>query len=304
MKAKTKYFHLLEIILICILLQTLMGCKKEVIPISNANEIARINFFDASEVFNAIGRDNYIYINDSVPSDNFRNGFPKFRRMDRNDPHGRTFPGSGYMHPNITINVHNANSNLYHNVYWFPMQQGEYKFIFSTDEKVFAKDTTLKFDPKQYYAVYLLDDPNNDGAFNVLSFPEDIKVTEGKVRLRVIHLSPDLGGVRIIRNDVEGKVKKENFPEVLNYRDVTDYIEIDTTGASKSHGNILLGLTDAKNPDHMHKMQIIPADPGSTYVLLIKGHQNQTQRKLIQKDGTYRLIRIIPNIRTLLRRLN
>lgn len=304
MKLQTNFYQIGIIYLICVLINLFTSCKKEIVPLSHLEDTAFINFFDASEVFSVIGRDNYIYINDSITKGIYRNGFPKFEEVTATYPKNRTFPRRSFMHPHNTIFVHNAHQDMYDNIYWFPMQQGEYKFIFSTDEKVFVKDTTLKLEPKRHYTLYLLDDPKKDGEFNIISFPEDTKNTEGKIRLRVLHLSPDIGGIRLIRKDIDGSIIKENFPEVLNYKDVTDYIDIDTTGSYKTNGRILLAITDAKNPEQMYKMQLLPPEPGGNYILLLKGHKSSTTRKLLNNDGTYKSVTINPRIRTLLRRLN
>lgn len=302
MKKRTvfKYPHV-QVMAIITLMGMLISCEKEITPLIDTEQQAFVNFFDASEVlrkskFSA----SPIYINDSIPHAPFQLAFPYF---DTNEGE-RFYPFSVYSHRSVPNYVVNPDYRIYDPVYWLPMDQDNYKFIFSSWEKVFVKDTTLHLPSQQFTSVYISDDPAVDGEFKVLALSEEHRRTEGKVRVRFIHLSSDAGKIKVSRRDATGAEIHEDLSTGLTNGEVTEYLEIDTVGTSATNNNILLTFYDAENPDKILYVKALPAIPGSSFVAVILGNREATTRKLKSIGTTYETVEIDPNFRVSLRRIN
>lgn len=280
-----------------LLIVAMVGCDKAEWVDTTA---AYINFYNASEVIqqNAVlMNNNMVFINDSLPNGTF-DKFPQFRNLDVSQ---RQYPYTFSIYN--TADIHTPSTYQY--VYYMAMQPDKYHFIYTGADKIFLHDTTLNLSVGSHTCLYLVESPE-DFAYHIVSVPEEREGIDGKVRVRVVHLSPDTEPVSIRRVYADGSSKDVGYSAV-GFGGYTDYIALDTEGTEEQFHNIVLQLSLADAPDDAVLTAAIPADAGSSYIVLLRGFQNPAERNLLRGydnlgEPVYQQYAVYANLRTALRR--
>lgn len=280
---------------LCLIVATiwLTSCSKQEVVVGNGRE-AYINFYNASEVLKQgiadlpvpvggtttfyFSAENMIYINDSATSPlqyGARNNFTRLQ-FARGFDDRKQFPISYTGAPNVVDDV----ARTYGNVFWMPIAEGHYRFIYTSAFKNYLVDSFVELQPKTYTTQYLTEDPATDSSYRIVTVPAYLYAQAGKVRVQAVHLSPDRDAVDIYRMDKDGNRQGNAIVAGLQFGQHNDYIDIDTTGASASYGNIVLGVYRAGSTTKLFSIGV-PAQSGASFVAVIQGFVNATRRRII-----------------------
>lgn len=273
------------------------GCKKTDETPGNGQD-AYINFFNASEV---LQQNIALALNNTVVSEQIRKG--KFPMAFQADGDSRQFPYTasiGTLPPdNLSLPIGGVN---YTNIYWLPVIAGSYSLGYTSDSSyAVLKDTTVNLLPKSFTAQYLVESPEDDAAYKILTVPTQRAGTPGKVRLQFIHLSPDLGNLDIVRIDANGNDLSDALPKNIAYSRYTNYMELDTLGTASTRGQIILNIRKNGSTKTMLSTAI-PAASNSSFTVLIQGFEHTTARRIRMRDA-YQSVSVNPNLRINLRRI-
>lgn len=269
--------------------------------------VAYVNFYNAAEVLQqnvALQADNRVYINDSLPNDTFRN-FPEFS-LSSNSTAQRQFPeivsdaDSHYYAGQVNL------STDYQYVYYMAIAPGSYRFIYTGPNKVYWRDSTFVLAKDGYTELYLTEDLAADG-YRIVALPGGHGSISGKVRVRVVHLSADTEPLGIARVYADGSTADAGFPQQTSFGEATDYVALDTAGASKQYKKIVLQFSPAGSPGKALTTVSIPAEAGASFTVLVRGFKNQEALQIITGydaggNPIYKSYTVDPNLRTDLRR--
>lgn len=279
-----------------LLVNIAIGCKKtEVVP-GNGQE-AYLNFYNASEVQQqniALALSNHVVIDKQYTI----NGMGAFGADGDNRQFPHT-PGIAQMTPdnlNLPIGI------TYNHVFWLPMMSGSHHLAYTSDDrKITLQAITETLQPKAFNMQYFVESPVADSLYNIFSFPVQQAGTPGKVRVQIVHLSPDLGPIEVYRADENGNKVDTDLPNTLVYGQGSSSIEIDTVGSSKTKQLILLKFLKKGSSD-IALTSSIPAVSNSSFIVVLRGFEQSTVRKIKMKSG-YQTVTVNSNIRTNLRRI-
>lgn len=266
-----------------------MSCKKSGNAV-NFPESASINIFNASHVYDSMGKTRNIYLSGL---DTSANHFPlSFVGYDSYE-----IPRSGSL-DGIRIDWPMR-------FYDFPAGSQRVRFTDTTGNTV--ADTTLNFESGSYSSIYIADDTAHfnsilrNGTFRIFAFPEKKSVTAGKVRIRYIDLLTDIDTISgYIFTPSRDKFTSQATPRKLLYGTASDYYDIDTSGLT-IQGQMLLRIFQ-RNDTINYKTQVaIPATPGRTYTVVLLGNAYDWNCSFAvkQPDGSVvrKVIRYPPGIK-------
>lgn len=260
---------------------------------------AYINFYNAMEVAlqstaaDSLAFDNYIYVNDSVPGAQFKN-FPQFSQSFTDD--GRQYPSQFTGVPLVTDIAGGSGG-----VYWMPVIADTYKFIFTSRNKVFLKDTTITLTPKTYTVQYITESPVSDSAYTIVTAPVELKGTKGKTRVQVVNLATDWGPIDVYQVDTDDNEMATGLPQNLSFGKHGDYAELDVKSANNYNK---LVLKFRKHGETGARVTVsLPALSGSSYTLVVQGFTGEAKRYIKKNNTGYLAIDIAPNPRVNIRRV-
>lgn len=281
----------------------LAACGKTDIAPGAAQE-AYVNFYNASEVLlqGKLTKDNMVYVNDSISNEHFRN-FPQFS----NAPSlagFREYPIAVTVGPSSIA----GNNQIaippgigYNPVFWLPVLGGDYRFIYTSVNKVYLQDTTLSLSPQSFVMQYLVESKEADDAYRIISVPVEHKPAEGKVRIQVVNLSPDIDELEVVRVDRNGNLVQESLPSSLAFGAYSTYADIDTAGSSHTGGQLILRFRKTGSTETLVPVGV-PANPSSVFSLVFQGFETETVRRIKTKNDEYQQVKVTPNLRVNKRR--
>ncbi|WP_217220428.1 DUF4397 domain-containing protein [Mucilaginibacter paludis] len=284
----------------------LLSCKKDFqATVPGDGRGSYINFYNASEALIQSGngttfltQENRVYINDSISRSPFFQ-YPVFSTAysDREFPLNANGSNSFQISDEITV-PSDANYSL---VYWLPILSGRYKFIFTSGNKVYLKDTTVSLEPKTFAAQYLVEGPESDMAYRIVTTPVKEEQEKGKTTLQVVNLSPDVGKIDVWRAGENGKRITTDLPGALAFGEYYTS-HADTTGASATNGRLYLNVSPSGSNQVLLTVAV-PAVSESSFIVQVQGFIRQANRRIKSSNTDYATISIKPNFRIKLRRL-
>jgi len=275
----------------------LSACQKSGDIAPGNGQDAYLNFYNASEVLQQnmiLSANNLILINDTVPGANQ----PQFSQSDDFRQFPRTITGNQF---NIDINSIPAGTN-YNIVYWMPVLAGTHHIAYTASKNVDLKDTTVSISPKSFTTQYLVESPVSNEAYRIATVPEERRGIAGKVRVKVVNLSPDLGPLEVIRTDKDGNTILETLPAALKYGEHSAYAEIDTAGVSRTRGQLILKLRKSGSSAIL-LTQVIDAVPNTSFTVVFQGFEKETIRRIRTGSQTFQTVTVNPNLRINIRRI-
>jgi hypothetical protein len=292
----TNKYPLIAIAILVSLVVT--SCSKEVTPVEpGGKEEAAFNFYCASSVLNGLSNGAApIYLNakDYDPAKRFipqLDPFPYF-----------SFGLSNAKHESPSL------SNNFGSVMYLRHVAGANRFIFTDTTRNKIADTVIDAISHSRNILYLIDQPMPDNSvaqYTVLHVEDDAIGAEGKVKLRVINLSPDAGSLDIVARKRNGDWLRSPLPNELSFKNFSDYILLDTTGIG-DNGQIVLNVLSSNQEAILSTG--IPAITGASYTLVIEGFRNGTTRRIPTRKRPddsfeYTSVTIPANLKTSIRRM-
>jgi len=279
------------------------ACVEDLNPVLPADgNIAYVNFVNAAEAIlygqnDTLQRYNNLYINDSInnpPFDNYNDRawypfeFPESTIDIRQCP--RHFTGVSA----ITVG---GNAD----VYWLPLEGGDYRFIYTSKNKTYLYTAEESLKKSTYQMLYLVESPETDSSYTVVNVPIERKErVEERVIVQLVNLSPDAGGVEVYRVDANGNEMATATINTLTFGQYAS-TEFSTEGTKNSYNSILLRF---RTPGGNDLQSIaVPANNGAVYTLLLRGFINQTKRSVQKDNETMTTVTVLPNLRCSLRRV-
>lgn len=278
------------------LLLCMIACRKEDVITGNGRD-TYINFYNASEVLQqhaAYSGENLIIINDTLPDVKQ----PQFSPSDDFRQFPRHFTGSEL----VVDAIYPPAGATYNVVYWMPMIADASRFIYTSVNKTYLKDTVLNLSPKTFTTQYLVESPGADDAYRILTVPVERQGTPGKVRVQVLNLSPDLGPLEVFLADEDGNRVNTSLPTDLSFGQHSSYAELDTAGASATFGKLTLKFCKSGN-DETLLGRAIDAVPNSSYIIVFQGFEQETSRRIKTGNHQYEQVMVAPNLRVNVRRV-
>lgn len=291
MRKKTNSMYWIAGLLLC-----LTACQKEDVITGNGQD-TYINFYNASEVLQqhrAYSAENLIIINDTLSGV----GQPQFSPSDDFRQFPRHFTGSEI----VADAIYPPSGATYDVVYWMPLIADASRFIYTSVNKTYLKDTVLHLSPKTFSTQYLVESPEADDAYRILTVPVERKGTPGKVRIQVLNLSPDLGPLGVFQTDNNGNRVSTNLPTALSFGHYSPYAELDTAGASAAFDKLTLKFSKSGNGEAFLS-RAIDAVPNSSYIIVFQGFEQETSRRIKTGDHQYEQVTVAPNLRVNVRRV-
>ncbi|WP_256009076.1 DUF4397 domain-containing protein [Desertivirga xinjiangensis] len=281
----TSYYYLILGLLLCS-----AACQKTE-QIAGEGQDTYINFYNASEVlqqYRSYSEQNQIIINDSVPGARNR---PQFSSTDD----FRQFP----RHLTGTDAVIDGPAG---DIYWLPMMADTYRFTYTSVNKNYLVDTAVTLLPKTFTTQYLVESPEAEEAYRILTVPVERKGIAGKVRVQVVNLSPDFGNLEVVRVGQEGRQIATDLPGDLSFGSYSPYAELDTAGSSETYGKLVLQFRKSGSSETV-LTAAIDAIPKSSHTIVFQGFERETPRRIKTGDGEYEQAIVAPNLRVKVRRV-
>jgi len=283
----------------------LTSCEENIADVLPAGDnIAYVNFVNAAEVFiygvqENLQWSNYLYINDSINN-------PPFNNYNDN-PNSYPFVFSYETKldvcqcPRSFTSSDAVTTGGNADVYWLPVEEGNYRFIYTSKNKTYLKTTDMSLEKSTYQILYLVESPETDSSYTVVNVPIERKDRlEGTVSVQFVNLSPDAGEVEIYRVDAGGNEIEPVDTKGLGFG---QYIqaEFSTEGTENTYNSILLRFRAAEGGDLVSFA--IPANDGAVYTVLLRGFAQQTMRKIKKDNHSYAEVNIMPDLRASVRRV-
>jgi len=273
------------------------ACQKSGDIAPGNGQDAYLNFYNASEVLQqnmTLSANNLILINDTVPGANQL----QFSQTDDFRQFPQTITGNQF---NVDIHPVPAGMN-YNVVFWMPVLAGNHHITYTATKNADLKDTTVTISAKSFTTQYLVESPVSNDAYRVVTVPEERLGTAGKVRVKVINLSPDLGPMEVIRTDKDGNAILESLPAALKYGEHSPYADIDTAGISKTRGQLLLKFRKSGS-NAVLLTKVIDAIPNTSFTMVLQGFEKETVRRIKTASQTFQTVTVNPNLRVNVRRI-
>lgn len=268
---------------------------------------AYVNFYNAAEVLQQNGNqqnNNMVYINDSVSNQAYSSkNFPIFSPTYAVTTVPRQYPLQTTDGPTGSIVVL---PTAYQYMYYMALKPDSYRFIFTGNDKVFWQETKLTLAENSLTQLYLTEDIQQN-QYRIVAVPDERTGIPGKVRVQVVHLSADTEPLQIARLTVNSNTGTPAFPTPLTFGSYSEYVALDTTGASKQFNQIVLQLSPASTPNQGLLTVSIPAEAGGSFTVLICGLRNEAKRSAITGHGAggqpvFTDYTVNANLRTVVRR--
>lgn len=276
------------------ILLALYSCKKTDVVQGDGN-VGYVNFFNASEVLlqnESLSRNNMIITNDTIDR---QRRLPAFIGDGDVRQYPRTTSGD------LTVVDYIGTTNA--DVFWLPIKSDNYRFIYTSINKVYLKDTAVNVPAGSFTSQYLVESPQADNAYQLITVPVEMRGVTGKVRIQVINLSPDLGPIKVYLSGPAGNIIDTELPTALPFATASKYVEINLNPAYISRGKFILNFCKPGTTEALATLAI-PADDLAVYTLLMRGFSQNTTRR-IKKDnnGGYTTVTVTPNLRATQRRI-
>lgn len=278
-----------------IVMLILSACKKEITPLEAGvinSPSAALNFYSASDLQYNLGSNRYVFIDRAVDTASLNPAVPYFSNINPIDL--QEYPIS-----NLTYDAYNFIS-------YVRITAGNHHIVFTDGNRETIKDTVLNLADTSYTSLYLTDAGHNGepASYRLLASPEEHKGVPGRVRMRVVNLSPDVGSISCYLQNANGTILFSPLPQQLAFGTASPYLELDTAGAYR--GKLNLQIIADKDPLHSFLFTQITANPGHSYVVIIKGFYQPTTRLVPtgkNPDGSikYQAVAISPNLRVNIR---
>lgn len=275
---------------VALLTFTFASCKKGLTVIPGGKEDIALNFYPASDVLNAAY---------SLTQSTIAVYVDKYIQQK-----GPLFSGTG--HAFATFSFGFVGYNEYPNTLanngtnYVRYNAGSHKIMFTDTTNAIIADTTINPAAKSYTCLYIADAPaaaNAPAVYKVIAVNEDRNVPANKVGIKFIHLSPDAGDLTISLQKADGSLTGI-LPNTLKYPQASAYQYFDASAVISG----LLRFTLANPANGATVIKGVPYNPGRSYVLVISGFLNDTQRQMPtgkNPDGSvkYATVSISKNLR-------
>lgn len=285
----------------------LSSCKKNEDFIPNDGKIAYINFYHAAE---ALLQNNGISGFRLQIDDAFPGGLqPEYQGSNGSFQYPSTVTGS-----NLAVDYLSVPSDVTYNVvYWLPVSADKYQFKYNSISYNSATQTTsqlgtiaklnAEINANTFVTQYFTESLESDTSFKILNVPVERTGTPGKVRIQVVNLSPDLGPIEVYREDSNGAKITEGLPASVTSGAFSPYAEIDTAGAYKNLGRLLVKIRKSGSTNVLMTASI-PATSKSLFTLVVQGFASSTIRRIKSTQATgFTQVTVSPNLRFNLRRI-
>ena len=283
----------------------LVSCSEDLVTelADNGNDAA-INFYNGAEAIRQhvvnnlqprLSENNYVFINDSVPNASFPN-FPSFP----NNIVGTSAPDREY--PNKWFEAIGGNGVYgFGQIYFMRIMQGQYRFIYTSLNKVFLQDLELDIRRKTYNTLYLVESPESDRSYTIVHAPVELQGAAGKVRVQVVHLATDLEPVDVVQIGADGETVIQSVAENLGFADYSSYVDLDVVHADE---NKALAVQFRRSGTGETILAYgIPATSGSVYTLLVQGFAREAERFVKTGESEYVRVDVAPSLRITSRRM-
>lgn len=270
------------------------GCDSSVDPeLPGGEEEIGLNFYCASEVLGHQKGTAPIYLDEYTPDIPFNTFMP--------NPYFVFGTSERQESPALVMASNAAVMYMRHTT-------GDHRIVFSDTAQQAMVDTVLYFPPQDYHCLYLADEPVPDGhpaRYAAVSAREERTGEPGKVKLRLINLSPDAGAYSVALTRRDGSLEFVAALSAIGFKGVSAYAAIDTTGRAMNR-QLILNLVDATGVVVL--VTGVPAVSESEYSVVLQGFANDTQRQVRvgqNEDGTprYSLLNIPARISARVRRM-
>jgi hypothetical protein len=266
-------------------------------------DIAYVNFVNAGEAFlyglaDTLYRDNRLYVGDSVTNELFSNYNGKV-----------SYPAVFNYEPKLDIRqvprhftgLPGVVDNGQGDVYWLPVHAGNYRVIFTSRDRTYLRTSTKKLARQTYQVLYLVESPNTDSSYELVSVPIERKDRiEGKVTVQFVNLSPDAGPVEAYRVDAAGNEIALATSAPLAFGQYVS-TELTMEGTETTGNNILIRF---RRPDGEDLQAVsIPAGSGAVYSVLLRGFVEETMRWVKKNNETSVGVTVLPDLRCSVRRV-
>lgn len=281
------------------------GCQKQDDYAPNNGQIAYINFYNAADGLlqnGAISGFHRIYINDTLS----KGRIPGFSGSDNFRQYPFTVTGTNLSVDNLSV----PSDVTYNVVYWLPLKTDQYRFLYNSisadnTRKGTIINTNTELKSESFTTQYLAESLESDTSYQILNVPVERKGTPAKVSIQVVNLCPDLGPLEVYREDSNGAKINEGLPATLASGAYSPYTELDTAGAQKNLGQLLLKIKKAGTTNVLFTVSV-PAISKSSFTVVVQGFSSQTTRRIksIQiSPSDFVQVTVEPNLRVNVRRV-
>lgn len=267
-----------------------IACKKEMIPYTPGNgQTAAVNFYALSQTFLSLAGDVGIFTDTTHAQGNFQ-------------LNGKSASG---VYPFL---VTDKNAIIY-----LDYTAGNHLIAFKylqpdSASSITLTDSTISLAANSHNMLYMTDGPAAEGAPATYSIvpvqePWDQMATNDKVNVRLVHLSEDAGTAKAVLLNAAGTEIPAGLPQSLNFKNYSDYIQLDTT-ANAQYGQLLLHIYTPASAQPV--LVGVPAQPGRSFEVLLTGLAHQHSRQVItgkNTDGSlqYKQVSLPANLGTIVR---
>lgn len=297
--------HLRCFLAVGLMATILASCSKDLeTELAGDGNDAAINFYNGAEAIRQhvvnnlnprLSENNYVFINDSLPNGDFLN-FPSFS----NNIVGTSAPDREY--PNKWFEGMGGNGVYgFGQVYFMRIMQGQYRFIYTSLNKVFLQELELDIRRKTYNTLYLVESPESDSSYTIVPAPVELQGAAGKVRVQVVHLATDLEPVNAVQLGNDGETIVQSLTENLAFAEYSPYVELDVAHADEN--KTLAVQFRRSGTDETILAYGIPAISGSVYTLLIQGFAREAERYVKTGENEYVRVDVAPSLRIKSRRM-
>jgi hypothetical protein len=285
-------------------LNLIFSCQKQDDYAPNDGKVAYVNFYNAADGLiqnGAISGRHRIYIKDTIAT-----GLtPEFSTTDDARQYPRSVTGSDLAVDYLGV----PNDVTYNVVYWLPLKTGSYHFGYTSvsNDNVLKRtiaNNSIDLKSDSFTTQYLVESLQSDTSYQILNVPVERKGVSGKVRIQVLNLSPDLGALEVFREDSNGTKIDEGLPAALASGTYSDYTAIDTAGAQKNLGQLLIKIRKIGSTGALFTASV-PAVSKSSFIIVVQGFASQTTRRINSIQGStigFVKVSVAPNLRINLRR--
>ncbi|AIM35249.1 hypothetical protein KO02_00125 [Sphingobacterium sp. ML3W] len=285
------------------------SCKKTINSAQYAAEgTAAVNFYTTSDVFLAFQKGGIGIFTDTVSNN----------KQYINGDHA-TLPHFNLVPYSRVLEFPVISGGKLNQPFYMDFRAGDHRFLFSymieNDKGLVINpisdlaDIKVSLKSNTHHCIYLADalaDENAPAAYKVISMEESREkaVADGKVAVRFVHLSADVGALRLSLETRDGKLNTNDLPQNFEFGQYTDYIKLDTAGAID--GILQFNLYN-KNSDKKTLTTGIPAQSGHSFVVVLQGFKEEHKRKIpVSNDPSgnlvYQSISIPANLRAVIRK--
>lgn len=307
MKKTNKLYRLLRGLLIGVTAWFFTACREDMdSALSAGGNIAYVNFVNSAEALlygnneDSLLSNNCVYINDSANVPAYYKGRETYPMTFRYEAEANDYIRQ-YPRDVSGINPGDLPDRITADVYWLPLEGGDYRFIFTSKNKTYLKTAEEKLEKNTYQVLYLVESPETDSSYTVVNVPiERNERAEGQVTVQFVNLSPDVGEVEVYRVDKNGNEMSVVTAAPLTFGQHTQ-AEFPTDGTENSYNSLLLRFRYPGGDDLQNIA--VPANSGAVYSLLLRGFAKETERRIKKNNENIAAVTVLPNLRCSLLRV-